>query len=62
MKFTRRTFGMSAGATLAALMHPAAFAQDRPKIHIGVLRLASSGNVFIAADRGTSATSDSRWN
>ncbi|MEA2833598.1 MAG: NitT/TauT family transport system substrate-binding protein [Methylobacteriaceae bacterium] len=42
---------MSAGATLAALMHPA-FAQDKPKIRLGVLRLASSGNVFIAADRG----------
>jgi NitT/TauT family transport system substrate-binding protein len=27
------------------------FAQERPKIRLGVLRLASSGNVFIAADR-----------
>jgi NitT/TauT family transport system substrate-binding protein len=52
MKFTRRAFGLSAGATLAGVMDPAAFAQDRPKLRVGVLRLASSGNVFIAADRG----------
>jgi NitT/TauT family transport system substrate-binding protein len=44
-------FGMSAGAVLAALMHAGAFAQDKPKVRVGVLRLASSGNVFIAADR-----------
>jgi NitT/TauT family transport system substrate-binding protein len=43
---------MSAGATLAALVHGAALAQDKPKIRVGVLRLASSGNVFIAVDRG----------
>jgi NitT/TauT family transport system substrate-binding protein len=52
MKFTRRRFGLSAGAALAGLMHATAFAQDRPKLRLGVLRLASSGNVFIAADRG----------
>jgi len=52
MKFTRRRFGLSAGAAFAGLMHAAAFAQDRPKLRVGVLRLASSGNVFIAADRG----------
>jgi NitT/TauT family transport system substrate-binding protein len=51
MKFTRRAFGLSAGAAFAGL-HAAAFAQDRPKLRVGVLRLASSGNVFIAADRG----------
>jgi NitT/TauT family transport system substrate-binding protein len=51
MKFTRRMFGMSAGAALAALMHAGAFSQDKPKVRVGVLRLASSGNVFIAADR-----------
>jgi NitT/TauT family transport system substrate-binding protein len=51
MKFTRRMFGMSAGAAIAALMHAGAFAQDKPKVRVGVLRLASSGNVFIAADR-----------
>jgi NitT/TauT family transport system substrate-binding protein len=52
MKFTRRGFGLSAGAALAGLIHADAFAQDRPKLRLGVLRLASSGNVFIAADRG----------
>jgi NitT/TauT family transport system substrate-binding protein len=39
-------------AAVAALSHARAVAQDRPKIRLGVLRLASSGNVFIAADRG----------
>src|SRR4051794_4229187 len=52
MKFTRRKFGLSAGAALAGLTHAAAFAQDKPKVRVGVLRLASSGNLFIAADRG----------
>jgi NitT/TauT family transport system substrate-binding protein len=42
---------MSLAAT-ASLLHGRAVAQDRPKIRLGVLRLASSGNVFIAADRG----------
>jgi NitT/TauT family transport system substrate-binding protein len=51
MKLTRRTFGVSLAAT-ASLLHGRAVAQDRPKIRLGVLRLASSGNVFIAADRG----------
>jgi NitT/TauT family transport system substrate-binding protein len=48
MKLTRRTFGISLAATAIG----AALAQDRVKIRLGVLRLASSGNVFIAADRG----------
>jgi NitT/TauT family transport system substrate-binding protein len=51
MKLTRRTFSVSLAAT-ASLLHGRAVAQDRPKIRLGVLRLASSGNVFIAADRG----------
>ena len=50
MKFTRRRFGIAASAMLATGVTPA-LAQDRPKIRVGVLRLASSGNVFIAADR-----------
>ncbi|MEA2758111.1 MAG: NitT/TauT family transport system substrate-binding protein [Methylobacteriaceae bacterium] len=48
MKLTRRTFGICLAATAVG----SAFAQDRVKIRLGVLRLASSGNVFIAADRG----------
>ena len=51
MTLTRRSFAKSAGLTLAALLPAAALAQDKPKIRVGVLRLASSGNVFIAADR-----------
>ncbi|HEX3181451.1 MAG TPA: ABC transporter substrate-binding protein [Beijerinckiaceae bacterium] len=50
MQFTRRRFGIAASAMLATGVTPA-LAQDRPKIRVGVLRLASSGNVFIAADR-----------
>ena len=50
MKFTRRRFGIAASAMLATGVTPA-LAQGRPKIRVGVLRLASSGNVFIAADR-----------
>src|SRR5947209_10939087 len=52
MGLTRRTFGIAASTALTALMSVPALAQDRPKIRVGVLRLASSGNVFIAADRG----------
>jgi NitT/TauT family transport system substrate-binding protein len=48
-KLTRRTFGASLAVVLA---HGAALAQERTKIRLGVLRLASSGNVFIAQDRG----------
>src|SRR3954453_12168489 len=51
MNFTRRMFGLSAAATLATAMRSPAFGQDKPKVRVGVLRLASSGNVFIAADR-----------
>lgn len=42
-----------AAAVLAAIVafQPAA-AQDLKKVRVGVLRLASSGNVFIAVDRG----------
>ena len=43
---------MSASAALAGLAGAKAFAQEAPKIRVGVLRLASSGNLFIAADRG----------
>jgi NitT/TauT family transport system substrate-binding protein len=50
MKFTRRRFGIAASVVLATGLTPA-LAQDKPKIRVGVLRLASSGNVFIAADR-----------
>ena len=52
MGLTRRMFGIAASTALTALMSVPALAQDRPKIRVGVLRLASSGNVFIAADRG----------
>src|SRR5947209_7597718 len=52
MGLTRRMFGIAAGTALTALMRVPALAQDRPKIRVGVLRLASSGNVFIAADPG----------
>jgi NitT/TauT family transport system substrate-binding protein len=51
MKFTRRAFAISLAAAAAAPVS-AALAQDRPKLRVGVLRLASSGNVFIAVDRG----------
>jgi NitT/TauT family transport system substrate-binding protein len=52
MELTRRTFAVSTGAAAAVLLHRRALAQDRAKIRVGVLRLASSGNVFIAADCG----------
>jgi len=44
---------VAAAAVLAAIVafQPAA-AQDLKKVRVGVLRLASSGNVFIAVDRG----------
>src|SRR5438309_10209006 len=52
MGLTRRMFGIGASTALTALMSVPALARDRPKVRVGVLRLASSGNVFIAADRG----------
>jgi NitT/TauT family transport system substrate-binding protein len=50
---TRRGVLQGSTATVTTLLlGRAAFAQERPKVRLGVLRLASSGNVFIAADRG----------
>src|SRR6201989_3437852 len=51
MDLTRRRLGIAASIGLAALLTPA-LAQEKTKIRVGVLRLASSGNVFIAQDRG----------
>lgn len=48
----RQLFAIIAGAAAAIPILCAASPQDRPKIRLGVLRLASSGNVFIAVARG----------